>query len=218
MFGFTFRLLTNFQEEPNGLVSIEDLNNKFSNDFQGKENKVCRSDLGKQLKIVFPRTEKCRLKLPGKQKREWVYKGISPAAQNNTLPHDKQLRPSGDSPDIWMSIPDISSKSQNWILDVNTVTGSVPNSYNWVLTTDKERYNGVRIIRELTVFKDLSYKLTICGRKVNPSVIPVSLNSSSPDPSHLFRKLFELCGSVRLCTGFQVETDCQTYNMKGDLA
>ena len=58
-------------------MAISELNFLLENHVKGEENRASKSEVGKQVKLAFPMIEKFRMRIEGKEKREWVYKGIS---------------------------------------------------------------------------------------------------------------------------------------------
>ena len=203
--------------DPCGITSIESVSEMYRKEFPDSENELFKAEIGKQIKIVFPQAEKYRTKLEGKDKREWTYKGISVMTRTNS-----DITTAFDFNDFWTKIRSLFAKVLNWTLESNIDSGTTsnlndPQSYTWFSVIDNDKLDGNRIVRELTIFKDLSYTFTICGRKVNQYMVPVCLNSSSPDFNRLFKSLFEFCGTVRICKGFEVETDAPTYNQKAEI-
>ena len=96
-----------------------------------------QSEIGKQIKIVFPQAEKYRTKLEGKDKREWTYKGISVMTRTNS-----DITNAFDFNDFWTKIRSLFAKVLNWTLESNIDSGTTsnlndPQSYTWFSVIDK---------------------------------------------------------------------------------
>ena len=56
----------------------------YCKEFPDSENELCKAEIRKQIKIVFPQLERYCTKLEGQDKREWMYKGISVMTRMNS--------------------------------------------------------------------------------------------------------------------------------------
>ena len=86
--------------------------------------------------------------------------------------------------------------------------------YEWIYTGDRVKVDNVRVIREIKLHKNLEYQLSIAGKIVPEIIIPITLSKTNC-LREILSSLFNYCSNLRLCTGFEVSTQKQTYSLDG---
>ena len=215
---------------------IEDVNKLYQKDFD-KENQYCSSELGKLCKQTFPGITRTRTTVlrDGKKKREWVYQGLvlRDSASNCDVPaptekvtatYERIPNPS----EFWNKLP-VSCKnlygwqyvqrpSENRLAESGlSQTISHGSGHEWIFVGDNSKCNNNRVLRELIIHEDLDFSFTVMGKTVSKSAIPATLyfSDSLNTMEKLVKNLFYQCASLRLCTGFEVAKQNNTYNSKG---
>lgn len=193
-----------FREDPSGYIAISELNFMLENQFVGEENRAPKSEVGKQVKLAFPMVEKVRMRIEGKEKREWIYKGIS-----LKLPQTKVGKSHMDT--FWYSIPEKYSRFKTWCL-MNRERNE--ESYSWFSATNIS-YENATIFKEVTYFRNSSYKFVIGSYPVPTNLIPVG--DVFNEPCVALESLLTFSDSTCLCLGFEVDCETKTYDCKGEV-
>ena len=172
-----------------------------------------------------------------KRKYEWVYTGIkfkvvySPdqhtnqhSIQNNHVIHgvpgvENRANQFSLMNEFWTKVPQNFKFIHGWtLIDPRTSDTNLPTSYEWIYHNDNVKCSNIRVNRELTISKDLNYILHVAGKIVPGHIIPLSLKGSQTiNFKSLWTDLFSYCASVCLCTGFEVRTKQNTFDIKGNI-
>ena len=179
--------------------------------FPDQENRYGAVELGKLLQQVLLRTTKSRVTVNknGAKKREWAYSGVSLAQPNTSDNVDSNFD------EFWEKIPENIQASDGWVL-LHSVrpSGITPKEnqfHEWVCTRDGVKCGLSRIIRDIKVYHDLEYSLSI------EYLVSVKLSKQKAYLKSHLMSLLSYCSSLRLCMGFEVSTIKRTFNLKGDV-
>ena len=189
-------------------IPVKEIGEKYERAFPEKENRLQIKELGKLIHIAFPGVQKKRLTLKTEKDsshHEWVYNHVEfvDTVSKKVVWTDQSQ--THEMPEwFWTKIPSIFKHIHGFTLtnNSNSFENSVPHKYEWVYADDNERCDG-RVVRELYMFRNFSFKLMIMGKAVASGLIPVHLNM------HNFQDqtpaIFHQCSKIRLCFGFKVE-------------
>ena len=195
-----------FKEDPSGYVAISELNFLLESQSMGEENRASKSEVGKQVKLAFPMVEKVRMRIEGKEKREWVYKGISLKSTQTSIGESHM-----DMDTFWRSIPEKYGRFKSWCLMKREKNDE---SYSWFSATNVSHKNAT-IFKEVTYFRNSSYKFVVGSYRVPANLIPVG--DSLGEPYVALESLLTFSDSACLCLGFEVDCDSKTYDCKGEV-
>ena len=176
-----------------------------------KENRLSQAELGKLLRSCFPYIGKKRVTLTknGGKSREWAYTKLKFLDDQETQKFSKN-----ELEIFWNMIPEQYKLHRGWCL--NTWNGSA-SYFTWVATSGCDKINGIPVVKELQIWKDLSFSFRIMEKEVCPSKLPslTSILLENLNFKKAFERFLNLCNGVKICRGFVTERSISTYNQAG---